>query len=173
MKKIIFYNTGGNCELTKPGEVYVHNGVTVIGYTDFPSRLPTQASTLYANNITKLLLYLLKTGGEKGLSGLDLNDDVVRGSIVLHNGTLLWPPPPPPTPKPDASKAAAATTTTTAPAVPQSKFAETLKSSLVMTTGFGTLLALGIGASDAAFMNMFTIFSLAGIGMYFFNNCLQ
>jgi NAD(P) transhydrogenase len=47
---------GGNVETTKPGEKYVYKEVTHIGYTDLPSRLPTQASTLYANNISKLLL---------------------------------------------------------------------------------------------------------------------
>lgn len=45
---------GGNCELTVPGEKVVHNGVTILGYTDLPSRLPTQSSTLYSNNITKV-----------------------------------------------------------------------------------------------------------------------
>lgn len=47
---------GGNCETTKPGELYRYHDVTHIGYTDLPSRLPTQASTLYSNNISKLLL---------------------------------------------------------------------------------------------------------------------
>lgn len=47
---------GGNVETTRPGELYVHNGVIHIGYTDLPSRLPTQSSTLYANNISKFLL---------------------------------------------------------------------------------------------------------------------
>jgi NAD/NADP transhydrogenase alpha subunit len=47
--------TGGNCELTIPGEINIVNGVKIIGYTDFPSRLAGQASALYANNISKLL----------------------------------------------------------------------------------------------------------------------
>ena len=47
---------GGNIETTKPGEIYVYNDVTHIGYTDLPSRLPTQSSTLYTNNISKLML---------------------------------------------------------------------------------------------------------------------
>jgi NAD(P) transhydrogenase len=46
---------GGNCVLTKPGQKTVTpNGVTILGYTDLPSRLPTQSSTLYSNNITKV-----------------------------------------------------------------------------------------------------------------------
>jgi len=47
---------GGNIETIKPGELSVHNDVIHIGYTDLPSRLPTQSSTLYSNNMSKLLL---------------------------------------------------------------------------------------------------------------------
>jgi NAD(P) transhydrogenase len=82
---------GGNIELTKPGEVYKYNDVTIIGYTDFPSRLPTQSSTLYGNNITKLLLSMCDT--KAGNYYIDLEDDVTRGSIVLLESQLLWPPP--------------------------------------------------------------------------------
>lgn len=66
----------------------------VIGYTDLPSRLPTQASTLYGNNMTKYLLSM----GEKDHFNVDLEDDVVRGSIVLDQGKMMWPPPAPTTP---------------------------------------------------------------------------
>lgn len=85
---------GGNVEVTKPSEVVTHKGVTVIGYTDLPSRLPTQSSTLYSNNIVK---FLLSIGNNKFY--VDLNDEVTRGSIVLKDGELLWPAPkaaPPP-----------------------------------------------------------------------------
>lgn len=51
---------GGNIETTKPGEIYVYNDVVHVGLTDFPSRLPTQSSTLYANNISKFLLSMGK-----------------------------------------------------------------------------------------------------------------
>lgn len=71
----------------------------IIGYSDLPSRLPTQASTLYANNISKFLL----SAGEKGHYNIDHNDEVIRGSLVLENGSLTWPPP-----KPAAPPAAAA-----------------------------------------------------------------
>merc|ERR1712002_779519 len=83
---------GGNIETIKPGEVYSYNNVTHIGLTDLPSRLPTQASTLYANNISKLLLSM---AGTKDHYNLDFTDDVVRGSIVLNNGVLSWPADPP------------------------------------------------------------------------------
>ena len=62
-----------------------------IGLTDFPSRLPTQSSTLYGNNISKFLLSI----GEKDHYNINLQDEVVRGAIVLQDGQLLWPPPPP------------------------------------------------------------------------------
>ncbi|OBZ75931.1 NAD(P) transhydrogenase, mitochondrial [Grifola frondosa] len=99
--------TGGNCVVTKPGEVYVHEGVTIIGFTDLPSRLPTQSSTLYSNNITKFLLSI----GGNGQFAIDLEDEVVRGSIVLHNGVRIPPAPrpvPPPVVAPSTAKAAEA-----------------------------------------------------------------
>ena len=83
--------TGGNIETTKPGELYVHKDIVHIGYTDFPSRLPNTASTLYANNISKLLLSF----GQKDHYYLDFEDEVVRGSIVVNKGEMMWPPPPP------------------------------------------------------------------------------
>jgi len=67
------------------------------GYTDLPSRLPTQSSTLYSNNITKFLLSIGPQGG-KSLA-IDLEDEVVRGSIVVQDGTLLFPPPKKPAPQ--------------------------------------------------------------------------
>lgn len=85
---------GGNVETTRPNELYVNdNGVTHIGFTNLPARLPTQSSTLYSNNITKFFLSL---GDGKETFLLDLKDEVVRGSIVTQDGKLLWPPPPPP-----------------------------------------------------------------------------
>ena len=83
---------GGNIETTKPGEVYTYNDVTHIGLADLPSRLPSTASTLYANNISKLMLSM---SGSKDHYHLDMNDDVVRGSIVLNKGVMSWPPNPP------------------------------------------------------------------------------
>merc|ERR1711994_292463 len=72
--------------------VSVYNNVTHIGYTDLPSRLPTQASTLYSNNISKLLLSM---AGDKDHYYLDMADNVVRGFIVLNNGKVTWPADPP------------------------------------------------------------------------------
>lgn len=72
-------------------------GVTCIGYTDLPSRLPTQSSTLYNNNLTKFLLSMGPfTTGVKDQFLIDPKDDAVRGALVLQDGVLMWPPPPPP-----------------------------------------------------------------------------
>ncbi|CAE7152627.1 unnamed protein product, partial [Rhizoctonia solani] len=93
---------GGNCELTRPGEIYTHAGVNIIGYTDLPSRLARQSSNLYSNNITKFLLTLTTPQHESQLA-IDMSDEVARRSIVLHQGKLLWPAPAPPVQAPAAA----------------------------------------------------------------------
>ncbi|HEY3252892.1 MAG TPA: Re/Si-specific NAD(P)(+) transhydrogenase subunit alpha [Polyangiaceae bacterium] len=80
---------GGNCAVTRPGEVVTSHGVTVIGYVDLPSRLAPTASQLYGSNLTHLLADM---GGAKSFH-VDLEDAVVRGAIVLHEGKLVWPAP--------------------------------------------------------------------------------
>ena len=90
---------GGNCGYTKPGELHTTaNGVHIVGYDDLPSRLPTQSSTLYSNNITKFLLTHAPKDEKSFL--LDMEDEVTRAFTVTKGGELLWPapvkPPPPP-----------------------------------------------------------------------------
>jgi len=82
---------GGNCKLTVPNEKVVKHDVTIIGYTDLPSRLPTQSSNLYANNIVNLLTDM--TPEKDGQLVVDLEDQVVRGTLVTHDGEVTWPPP--------------------------------------------------------------------------------
>ncbi len=82
---------GGNCKLTRPDEKVVVDGVTIIGYTDLPSRLPTQSSNLYANNIVNLLTDM--TPEKDGQLEVDLEDQVVRGTLITYQGELMWPPP--------------------------------------------------------------------------------
>jgi proton-translocating NAD(P)+ transhydrogenase subunit alpha len=82
---------GGNCEVTKPGEVVEHHGVTVVGYTDLASRMAHVASDLYGTN---LLHFLDEMGGAKGHK-VDLENDAVRPALVLEAGEKRWPPPPP------------------------------------------------------------------------------
>ena len=84
---------GGNCELTVPGEkIVTDNGVTIIGYTDLTSRMPTHTSQLYGTNLVNLLKLL--TPGKDGQLVLDLDDVVQRSITVTRDGETLWPPPP-------------------------------------------------------------------------------
>jgi NAD(P) transhydrogenase alpha subunit len=93
--------TGGNCELTRPGETYVYdNRVTIIGTTDLISRMSWQASSMYSNNMANLFDLLCpdpKAQGEekpveKSLN-INMEDPVIRGMTCVHNRSITWPPP--------------------------------------------------------------------------------
>ena len=85
--------TGGNCELSKAGEVVVtDNQVKIIGYTDLPSRLPTQSSQLYGTNLVNLLKLLCKN--KDGQIDINFDDVVLRGVTVVREGEITWPAPP-------------------------------------------------------------------------------
>lgn len=85
---------GGNCKLTVADEkIVTDNGVTIIGYTDFPSRMAAQASTLYATNIRHMLSDL--TPNKDGQIVHNMEDDVIRSATVTHGGEITYPPPPP------------------------------------------------------------------------------
>jgi len=92
---------GGNCDLTVPGQVIEHQGVTVIGHTDLTSRQPTIASQFFATNVANLLA---EAGGAEGWE-VDHDNEILRTCLVLEHGELLWPPPkipaPPPPPPPE------------------------------------------------------------------------
>jgi len=79
---------GGNCEITKPGEFRLYKKVIIIGFTDLPSRLPTQASQLFSNNTAKLIQYLCREGELK----LDLEDEITGAITVVHQGNVVWDP---------------------------------------------------------------------------------
>ena len=153
---------GGNIETIKPGEVYSYNDVTHIGFTDLPSRLPTQASTLYANNLSKLLLSM---AGTKDHFHLDMADDVVRGSIVLNQGVKSWPPDPPISVA-AAAPAGGAAAVSKEPPPPPNYFANQMRQALTYTSGLGGLTALGVGSPNAAFTGMSTVFGLSCIVGY-------
>jgi NAD(P) transhydrogenase subunit alpha len=85
---------GGNCKLTVADEkIVTENGVTIIGYTDFPSRMAAQASTLYSTNIRHMVADL--TPEKDGQIHHNMDDDVIRSSTVTFNGEITFPPPPP------------------------------------------------------------------------------
>ena len=96
---------GGNCEVTQPGEIVTYNGVTIIGLTDLPSRMAAQASQLYGNNLYHLLSDL---GGSDDFQ-INMEDEVIRATTVIHNGQVTWPPPKSEAPAPQPSKADAKT----------------------------------------------------------------
>ncbi|KAL4995382.1 NAD(P) transhydrogenase beta subunit-domain-containing protein [Aspergillus recurvatus] len=151
---------GGNCEATIPGQLTTFNDVTIIGYTDFPSRLPTQSSTLYSNNIAK---YLLSMAPQEKAFGIDLSDEVVRGSIVTLNGEILPPAPRPAPPPPPKIEAAAPSTAKAELALtPWQKVSREVATT---TAGMGTALALGKATGPVFMSNMLT-FGLAGLVGY-------
>ncbi|WFE92516.1 Re/Si-specific NAD(P)(+) transhydrogenase subunit alpha [Roseibium porphyridii] len=85
---------GGNVEGTvKDEKVVTDNGVTIVGYTDFPSRMASQSSTLYATNIRHMMTDL--TPEKDGQIAHNMEDDVIRGATVTYEGEITFPPPPP------------------------------------------------------------------------------
>ncbi|CAG2256298.1 NNT [Mytilus edulis] len=150
---------GGNVETIKPGELYRYNDVTHVGYTDLPSRLPTQSSTLYANNITKFLLSI----GEKEHFNINLEDEVVRGSIVTQNGSVVPPAPPP---KLDAAAPPPPPTAVVKEVIPPNKFKIQLNESIQYSVGLTGMVGLGCISPSPAFATMVTTFGLSCIVGY-------
>jgi H+-translocating NAD(P) transhydrogenase subunit alpha len=144
---------GGNCKLSKAGEIVKVHGVSIIGYTDLPSRMAAQASQLYGTNLRHLLTDMCKE--KDGNAKVDFEDEVVRGATAVKAGEITFPPP--------APKLSAA------PAKPVEKPVEVKpveEESSVMgpliTFGVGALGLFGLGAiAPASFMAHFTVFVLA------------
>jgi NAD(P) transhydrogenase subunit alpha len=154
---------GGNSDLTVPDQrVVTENGVIVIGYTDFPSRMATQASTLYANNIRHMLADL--TPGKDGTLVHNMEDDVIRGATIAFQGAISYPPPPPKvaaiaTQKP--KEKVKEPTPEERRATEVAAFKAQTKSQLAMLA-IGTTLLLLVGAiAPPAFMSHFVVFVLA------------
>jgi NAD(P) transhydrogenase subunit alpha len=148
---------GGNCELTEPNQVVVKHGVTIIGYTDLPSRLARQSSTLYATNLFRLTEELCKA--KDGVINVNMEDDAIRGLTVVKDGNITWPPPPLKLPAPAAKPSAAK------PA-PAPKHGEASGPASARATAVTFLIAAAlfwfIGANaPAAFLAHFTVFVLA------------
>jgi NAD(P) transhydrogenase subunit alpha len=163
---------GGNCELTKPGQAVVRHGVTIIGYTDLPSRLAKQASMLYANNLLRLAEELCKT--KDGEIDVNMEDDAIRGLTVIKNGEITWPapplklqtPPPPPV-MPGYGTTASSAAAPHKPAAKKSGHGHS-KGEPMSTQAMSLLFAVGavlfwlIGANaPAAFLGHLTVFVLA------------
>jgi NAD(P) transhydrogenase subunit alpha len=154
---------GGNCDLTVSDEkVVTENGVTIVGYTDFPSRMAAQASTLYANNVRHFLTDL--TPNKDGVIHHNMDDDVIRGATVTHQGAITYPPPPPKV----QAIAAAKPKEKVRELTPEEKRAQEAAAFRSQTTTQVGLLVLGgllmalVGAyAPASFMAHFIVFALA------------
>ncbi|GGB16866.1 Re/Si-specific NAD(P)(+) transhydrogenase subunit alpha [Allosediminivita pacifica] len=154
---------GGNCKMTvKDDKIVTDNGVTIIGYTDFPSRMATQASSLYATNIRHLMTDL--TPEKDGKVDHNMEDDVIRGATIAHEKEVTFPPPPPKTkaiaaqkPKPKEKEL-----------TPEEKRAQevaafkqqTKQQVTLLAVGAVLLLAVGLVA-PASFMQHFIVFVLS------------
>ena len=144
---------GGNCKLSEAGKIVKVHGVSIIGYTDLPSRMAAQASQLYGTNLRHLLTDMTKE--KDGNAKVDFEDEVVRGATAVKGSEITFPPP--------APKLSAA------PAKPEEKPAEVKpveeESSVIgplITFGVGALALFGLGAiAPASFMAHFTVFVLA------------
>jgi len=147
---------GGNCELTEPNKVVVKHGVTIIGYTDLPSRLAKQSSTLYATNFFRLSEELCKT--KDGVINVNMDDDAIRGLTVIKEGKITWPPPPLKLPAPAAKPAAMPAK---APKHGEASAPASATRTAVMF-GIAALAFWFVGANaPAAFLGHFTVFVLA------------
>lgn len=145
---------GGNCEVTRPGEVYRYKGVTIIGYTDLPSRMASQASQLYGTN----LWHLLKDMGGAENYQVNLEDEVVRGALILQEGKITWPPPPVQRPAVANSAGVASKVVVKEPA----KDTSSKNSGLWIALAALALLGIGLGA-PTSFLSHLTVFVLACI----------
>lgn len=155
--------TGGNCELTVPGEkIVTDNGVTIIGYTDMMNRLPMQAAQLYANNLINLMRLLVPN--KDGQLVLDFDDTVIRNMTVTHQGEIMYPPPPIQVSAAPAAKKPAAPITPMA--VKEKKgLPAPLKIALL---GVAAILFLWLGQNaPAQFLNHMIVFVLSCVVGYY------
>ena len=152
---------GGNCKLTVMDEkIVTDNGVTIVGYTDFPSRMAAQASTLYANNIRHMLSDL--TPEKDGVIVQDMEDDVIRGATVTYNKEITFPPPPPKIQAIAAKKPAPPPPTAAEiKAAEMEAFKAATKQQTTLLVGGGLLILLVGAYAPASFMSHFIVFALS------------
>ncbi|HKM97160.1 MAG TPA: Re/Si-specific NAD(P)(+) transhydrogenase subunit alpha [Buttiauxella sp.] len=150
---------GGNCEYTVADQVTVTpNGVKVIGYTDLPSRLPTQSSQLYGTNLVNLLKLLCKE--KDGNTVVDFEDVVIRGVTVIRDGEVTWPAPPiQVSAQPQAAAKAAVPVAEKKPVSPWRKYAFMALAIIL----FGWLADV----APKEFLSHFTVFALACVVGYY------
>ncbi|MEZ5887252.1 MAG: Re/Si-specific NAD(P)(+) transhydrogenase subunit alpha [Paracoccaceae bacterium] len=154
---------GGNCELTvKDEKIVTPNGVTIVGYTDFPSRMAAQASTLYSTNIRHMMTDL--TPGKDGVVNHNMEDDVIRGATVTHQGAITFPPPPPKIQAIAAAKPkekARELTVEEKRAQEAAAFKAQTRSQVTLLAVGGALMLLAGLYAPASFMSHFIVFVLS------------
>ena len=144
---------GGNCKLSEADKVVIRHGVTIIGYTDLPSRLATQSSQLYATNLRHLLTDL--TPGKDGNLVIDMDDEIMRGATVIKDGEITWPPPAP-------KLSAAPVKKSPPPAAAAGKPEKKRSPAPLIAIGAGVIALFAVGSvAPPAFMSHFTVFVLA------------
>ncbi len=154
---------GGNCKMTRKDEKFVtENGVTIVGYTDFPSRMAKQSSTLYASNIRHFLTDL--TPEKDGKVDHDMEDRVIRDSTITHGGEVTWPPPKREDPSPKQAQKKEKPKEKTAEEKRQEEWAafkrETRQQVTLLAAGAVVMLAIGLVA-PASLMSHLIVFALA------------
>ncbi|ARF50365.1 Re/Si-specific NAD(P)(+) transhydrogenase subunit alpha [Pantoea stewartii] len=153
--------TGGNCALTVADRVTVtDNGVKIIGYTDLPSRLPTQSSQLYGSNLVNLMKLLCKE--KNGEIVIDFDDVVIRSVTVIRDGEITWPAPPVQVSAAPKTAAAAAPTQTKSPAAPVPP-----RRKYGLLAGAVVLFACLANVAPSEFLSHFTVFALACVVGYY------
>ncbi|OOY33182.1 Re/Si-specific NAD(P)(+) transhydrogenase subunit alpha [Thioclava sp. F36-6] len=154
---------GGNCELTVPDQKIVSdNGVTIVGYTDFPSRMATQSSALYSTNIRHMMTDL--TPEKDGVVVHDMEDDVIRGATVAYQGEITFPPPKPKVAAIAAQKPKEKAKELTPEEKRAAEVAEFKKQTRNQVTllAVGAIVLLGVGlVAPASFMQHFIVFVLS------------
>ncbi|MBM4227230.1 MAG: Re/Si-specific NAD(P)(+) transhydrogenase subunit alpha [Gammaproteobacteria bacterium] len=148
---------GGNCACTVPGQVVQRHGVSIVGYTDLPSRMARQSSQLYATNLLRLLEELCTA--KDGLAVVNMEDEMIRGATVVKDGEITWPPP---APRLSAAPPAGAKPAAAAPVVPEKKpLIPPALQPLVVLIAAGLALAWLGTVAPAAFMSHLMVFVLA------------
>merc|ERR1711935_1332981 len=165
---------GGNVAQTKADEVITtSNGVTIVGYTDLPSRLASTASNLFSNNIAKFILSIgPQTTKEESVYQIDLKDDAVQNMLISYGGNARWPdkitpfaPPPPP------AQEVAAEVVELTPEQEKSLADEAsknsfVKNSMIASAAAAILVGFGLTADSPSSVNLMATFGLAGLAGY-------
>lgn len=149
---------GGNCAMTEPGTVVNYKGVTIIGYTDLPSRMASLSSQLYGSTVVALLEELRDK--ETGALKVDYEDQVARGALVVHDGAITYPTPPPPPPEPGVPSHSPASVVARTNKKAAHHETETSVSPLWLAFAGAALLGVGLIA-PASKLGHFTVFMLA------------